>query len=151
MSSSVDESSTCSVPRAARLLGWSESKVRRHEERLGAHRDERGYLRLSAAAVMLERRHILDELGAVEAHWERSESGDRRQFSPSPDRENYVNEIERLKSRIGDLEAELVRLEEVIRSLLVAEAAHLDAMRQYANPASTGALLSRRERPQDET
>lgn len=56
----------CSVQRAGRLLGWSESKIRRHKDALGGREGGNGRLGLSLAVVLRERAKILSELGAVE-------------------------------------------------------------------------------------
>lgn len=62
----ADTDTPCSIRRAAQLLGWSESKVRRQKSSLVRTMTAVGVSTLSLAAVMPERAKIVSQLGAAE-------------------------------------------------------------------------------------
>ena len=125
----------CSVQRAGRLLGWSESKIRRHKDALGGREGGNGCLGLSLPVVLGERAKILSKLGAVEQPRldTQARAGDGEAAKSTSHLDDRLGALETERARLA---AEVVRLQEVIRSLLVADAALLDVIRQYANPVS---------------
>ncbi|WP_410628119.1 helix-turn-helix domain-containing protein [Amycolatopsis sp. cmx-8-4] len=109
------------VHQAARMLGWSESTVRRKRGRLRGRQGEQGLLIFPSEAVLAERAQILTALNAVERS---SEPPQRNDMTRADD-----EELEMLR-------IETARLQAVVENLMVAHSALLDTIRQFIGPAS---------------
>lgn len=111
-------------------LGMEREQGPPSEELASAHHDSCGRLTLSLAAVMPERAKIVSQLGAAEPV-EISPGINQVSRGEAYRTPRTTDELAPLRAERDALAAEVVRLEEVIRSLLAADAALYRAKTPY--------------------